>query len=193
MSEKPTTPIVPTPEAKMDWSMMMDDKKMMNDDMIKKDTMMSGSMEKPMMDDKMMSDSWTHEEMDAMSGEHMMDDKKMMDDDMMKKDDSNMMKPTGYMEYDSAKVSEALKNWQKVALFFHASWCPSCRALDKAILEDISSIPTDALIVKVDYDNSEEMKKKYSVTSQHTTVIIDADMALVSKKLGAKSVSEVLN
>ena len=124
-----------------------------------------------------------------MSGE-MMDHSGM---DTMKKDEAKMMKPTGYMSYDDMKVSEALASGQKVALFFHATWCPSCKALDKAINTEISSIPSDALIIKVDYDSSTEMKKKYGVTSQHTTVLIDKDMNLISKKLGAKNVAEVLN
>lgn len=183
-----------------DIHVMQDGKMMKHDDaMIKKDdAKMTGAPE------------WTKEEMDAMEKDHMMmsgadmkkddmmkhDDAKMMSgsdmmkDDMMKKE-SVMMKPTGYISYDAMKVDEALKSWQKVVLFFHASWCPSCRALDSAINADLSSIPADALIVKVDYDMSTEMKKKYGVTSQHTTVLIDKDMALVSKKLGARSVAAI--
>ncbi len=97
------------------------------------------------------------------------------------------------MNYDEAKVGEALASGQKVALFFHATWCPTCKALEKSINTEITSIPTDTLIVKVDYDTSTEMKKKYGVTSQHTTVLIDKDMNLISKKLGARNISEVLN
>lgn len=104
-----------------------------------------------------------------------------------------MMKPTGYMVYDAAKVDEALASGQKVALFFHATWCPSCRGLDKAITTDVSSIPSDALIVKVDYDSSDELKKKYRVVGQHTIVLLNADGTEKSKKLGAKDIAEVLN
>jgi thioredoxin 1 len=109
------------------------------------------------------------------------------------KDESKMMKPTGYMDYDEMKVSDALASGQKVALFFHATWCPTCKALEKNINAEISTIPTDTLIVKVDYDTSTEMKKKYGVTTQHTTVLIDRDMNLLSKKLGARNIGEVLN
>jgi thioredoxin 1 len=131
-----------------------------------------------------------------MKEEAMMKDMMMktgpMSGDMMKKGDT-MMKLTGYMNYDAAKVSEALAAGQKVALFFHASWCPSCRALDSAINSSLSTIPADALIVKVDYDTSTELRKKYGVTSQHTTVLIDKDMNLISKKLGVKTVAEIFN
>lgn len=99
----------------------------------------------------------------------------------------------GYTNYDEAKVKDALAKGQKVALFFHATWCPSCKSLDRTINREMSSIPADSLIVKVDYDSSTEMKKKYGVTNQHTIVLIDKDMNLISKKLGANTIAEVLN
>ncbi len=183
----------------------LEETKMMKDDTMKKDTMMNTgtmmeeSMETKMMDEKkMMSGSkteWTKEEMEAMEKDHMMmsgSDMKM--NDTIKKDDNTkMMKPTGYMNYDEAKVKAALADGQKVVLFFHAAWCPTCRALESAINSDLASIPADTIIVKVDYDTSDAMKRKYGVTSQHTTVRIDQNMALVSKKLGARSVSDILN
>lgn len=87
----------------------------------------------------------------------------------------------------------ALKSGKKVALFFSASWCPTCKALNANIESNLSAIPADSLIVKVDYDDSDELKRKYGVVSQHTTVILDASGNLVSKKLGARSIEEVFN
>lgn len=203
MPEKSMTPdTMQKPETKMDSTMMMDDKKMMDDSMMKADAMMSGSMEKPMMDDKMTSGTdMMKKEDDVMDKSTMMDDKKMMtgtmddkkmiDDTIMKKDTEAMMKPTGYMAYDAAKVDAALASGQKVALFFHATWCPSCKALDKAISAD--TVPSDAVVFKVDYDTSIDLKKKYRVVGQHTTVILNADGSEKSKKLGARTVAEVLN
>ena len=103
------------------------------------------------------------------------------------------VKLTGYVDYTEGSVKTALAAGQKVVLFFHASWCPSCKSLNAAIMSELASIPADTLIVKVDYDSSDVLKQKYGVTSQHTTVLIDKDMRLISKKLGARSVSEVLN
>ena len=153
----------------------------------KSDTMMKDDTMDAKMDHTMMSGSWTPEEMVAMEKEHMMMSgsmaKPMMEKDTMIKEESKMMKPTGYMNYDAIKVKEALANGQKVALFFAANWCPSCRVLDGAINANLSSIPQNTLIVKVDYDTSDAMKQKYGVTTQHTTVLIDKDMSLISKKL----------
>lgn len=57
------------------------------------------------------------------------------------------------------------------ALFFHAPWCPKCRALD----EDLqSSGPPDGLtIFKVDYDSRGDLRQKYGVTLQTTIVFLD--------------------
>ncbi len=160
-------------------------------EMMEKNSWSKQEMEKMEMDEK-------HTVMEGNSGS-MLEDASGMS--MMKKEESQSgkteiiekMKLTGYMNYDEAKLKDALASGQKVALFFAASWCPTCRALDASINSNLSSIPQDTLIVKVDYDNSEELKKKYSVTVQHTTVLIDREMNFVSKKLGARNVSEIFN
>jgi thiol-disulfide isomerase/thioredoxin len=126
------------------------------------------------------------------------DDKKIepSNDSMMKKEESpkmeNAMKSHGYMDYSSELASSAMKSGQTVVLFFAASWCPSCKALDKTIQADLGSIPADTLVLKVDYDNSTDLKKQYGVVTQHTTVVLNTDGTLKSKKIGAQRVSEVL-
>ncbi len=92
-----------------------------------------------------------------------------------------MMKAGAYEEYSQWWVQSALSEGKKVALFFHASRCPSCRSLDKDINASISELPENTVVFKVDYDASSDLKKKYAVTTQHTIVTIDADMNLVQK------------
>jgi thiol-disulfide isomerase/thioredoxin len=169
------------------------------DTMMKDDKMMTGTMDKTMTPDAMQKDT-------------MMDDKKMPDAmplpypssgavapdtlerpaDTLPKTDTMMKKESGYKTYTPELVASALASGQRVALFFHATWCPSCKALDRAITADISSISADTLIVRVDYDSSTELKRKYGVVTQHTTVVLNTDGSLASKKLGARTVAEVL-
>jgi thiol-disulfide isomerase/thioredoxin len=114
---------------------------------------------------------------------------------MMQKEAPKMdraMRSHGYMDYSPELVASALKDGQRIALFFAAPWCPSCRSLDKAIQSDLGSIGMDTLIVRVDYDSSTELKKKYGVVTQHTTVVLGSDGSLASKKLGARTVAEVV-
>lgn len=80
-----------------------------------------------------------------------------------------------------------------VVLFFHASWCPSCRVLEKDIEENLSNIPNDLKLLKVDYDNSSELKKKYGVTTQHTLVQVDKDGNMISKWSGSPTLSSLIS
>jgi thiol-disulfide isomerase/thioredoxin len=72
----------------------------------------------------------------------------------------------------------------KTVLFFHASWCPTCRTADADILKNVSTIPSGATIIKVDYDKEVALKQKYGVTTQHTFVEIDTQGNLLEKWSG---------
>lgn len=58
-------------------------------------------------------------------------------------------------------------------LFFHAPWCPNCRALEADIMAN--GVPDGVTVLKVDYDSSQELKQKYGVTIQTTMVSVDQD------------------
>lgn len=96
-----------------------------------------------------------------------------------------------YESYEPGRVSA--KGYSQTILFFHASWCPECRAFEAAI--NSSTIPAGTQILKVDYDNSTELKQKYGVTLQSTFVSVDSNGELVSKWVGYgkdKSVDAIL-
>ena len=88
-----------------------------------------------------------------------------------------------YTEYSAEKLAEAQGNG-KLALFFHADWCPSCRALDSDIRESMATLGAGT-ILKVDYDEETELKREYGITTQHTVVFFDENGELVEKKTGA--------
>lgn len=64
-------------------------------------------------------------------------------------------------------------------LFFHAPWCPQCRALDASIKG--SQIPNGVTIIKVDYDTNQQLRQKYGVTIQTTLVKVDDNGESVEK------------
>lgn len=61
----------------------------------------------------------------------------------------------------------------KVVYFFHATWCSSCRATEKAIAE--TGVPAGLTLVKADYDSDTELRQRYGVTTQHTFVQVGPD------------------
>ncbi|MER3390811.1 MAG: thioredoxin family protein [Microcella sp.] len=91
-----------------------------------------------------------------------------MDDEAM--DGEEGAQPGAYVEYRDGIIAETAG--QK-ALFFHASWCPQCRALEESILS--GQIPDDLTIIKVDFDTATALRQQYGVTIQTTIVYLDDD------------------
>src|SRR5690606_21946600 len=65
-------------------------------------------------------------------------------------DQETTLQPGRYQAYQESLV--AAKGYNETILFFHASWCPECRAFEMAIND--STIPEGTQILKVDYDDS---------------------------------------
>lgn len=97
--------------------------------------------------------------------------------------------PGVYDSYSENKVTNETE--RKIVLFFNASWCPSCRATDKNIRENINSIPSDVIILSTDYDKETSLRQKYGVTTQHTFVHIDNQGKLLSKAIGLNTLDEI--
>lgn len=74
----------------------------------------------------------------------------------------------------SDQLYEELLGERPFALYFHADWCPVCFALEENIKKNLSSLPDGTLILQVDFDNSEELQKKYSIDRQATLVFLDS-------------------
>lgn len=136
-------------------------------------------------------------EKQAMEDKAMMEQKQMEGDTMMQKNDGAMMQKDdvmmaskgSYKVYSPEKLAMAQDG--KVVLFFKASWCPTCRALDADIKANMTAIPSGVTILEVDYDTSGDLKKKYGVTMQHTLVQVDAAGNLISKWSGGNTLASV--
>jgi len=127
------------------------------------------------------------EEGDRMEQDTAMTDETHEDDSMMEGDASH----GAYEAYAPEKVAAAAENGDAV-LFFHATWCPTCRALDADIEENMGDIPADVTILKTDYDTEDELKRQYGVTTQHTLVQVDANGKLIKKWSGSPNLANVL-
>jgi thiol-disulfide isomerase/thioredoxin len=106
-------------------------------------------------------------------------------------EENEMMKAGSYEAYAPEKLVRAETG--DVVLFFHASWCPSCRGLNTDIEKNLETIPSDVSILKVDYDTESEMKKRYGVTYQHTLVQVDTDGNLIKKWSGSPTLSSLVS
>ena len=64
-------------------------------------------------------------------------------------------------------------------LFFHAPWCPQCRALESSL--KAQTIPSGVTIIKVDYDSNQPLRQKFGVTIQTTLIKISDSGELIKK------------
>lgn len=114
-----------------------------------------------------------------MEDESKTNEEKMMDQESI---DSAMMEKNGsYKDYSEAVVTTEQASGNKVVLFFHANWCPFCKAADTAFKANLKEIPAGVTILKTDYDSQTALKTKYGVTTQHTFVQVDSQGNQIAK------------
>lgn len=99
--------------------------------------------------------------------------------------------PGQYLEYSPAVF--AASGGSKRVYFFHASWCPTCKAANQEFMDNQNKIPADVIILKTDYDHETELKKLYGITYQHTFVYVDANGKELAKWNGGGITELVAN
>lgn len=92
-----------------------------------------------------------------------------------------------YMDY-SDETYDSMLGQEPFALFFHASWCPTCQFMEQDILSNSEAFPEGSVILKADYDTETALKEEYNIYSQSIVVMINADGS-VAKTLIAPSAS----
>ena len=77
----------------------------------------------------------------------------------------------------------------RIVLFFHAPWCPNCRATEESLNAD--GVPDGLTIVKVDFDSQTDLRQEYGVTYQHTYVLVDTDGTALKKWTGTETGADI--
>ena len=114
----------------------------------------------------------------------------MMQADVMTGGDVMMESSAGtYAPYSEEALAAADGD---IILFFKATWCPTCRALDSSITANLGSIPAGVTILEVNYDTATALKMKYGVTTQHTLVQVDSSGNQIAKWGGSLTLNAML-
>jgi len=85
-----------------------------------------------------------------------------------------MMSSGGKVEFTNLEAAQAFAAAGPAVLFFHASWCPTCKSAMRQLdarLHELGNIT----VVVVDYDSNAKLRRQYGVTYQHTYVQIDSE------------------
>lgn len=89
-----------------------------------------------------------------------------------------------YMGYTEHNLASSKSKGESILFFAATKWCQSCSALEDEIVDRSREIPENITILKVDYDNDTAMNSKYSVTAQHTLIVLDRDGNEIKRWLG---------
>jgi len=76
-----------------------------------------------------------------------------------------------FVPYDAAAFAKAQAAGDPVALHFHADWCPTCRAQDKAFDKLKAERGLDVQVFVVDYDREQALEQQLKVRAQSTLIV----------------------
>lgn len=93
-----------------------------------------------------------------------------------------------YLEY-SPTVLDGLSG--NIVLFFHADRCPTCQQAEKNFLQE--GISEWLTIIKVNFDKETELKKKYSILTQTSFVLVQPDGTLIKRWVGGTRIDDILS
>jgi thioredoxin 1 len=99
------------------------------------------------------------------------------------------MAPGAYLTLAEYRTQMAQREGTTVVYFFHAPWCPTCRATEESVSTD--GVPTGLTIVKIDYDSETDLRQQYGITQQHTFVQVDPDGNALAKWTGSTTAAEI--
>ncbi len=133
-------------------------------------------------EDTAMSDDAIHKDNEAMNKHS---DAEMMDKYKASSDHGSYITLADY-NANTGKYMDTKKIY-----YFHASWCPVCKPLEKEINASLDKIPADVTLIKTDFDNSTDLRQKYGVTYQHTFVQVDNHGNRITK-WSATTLSDIL-
>jgi thiol-disulfide isomerase/thioredoxin len=79
-----------------------------------------------------------------------------------------------YIAYSAKAAQDAAADGYATVLYFYAPWCPICRAEEPKLKGWIETSNLPIAGFRVDYDSEKDLKSKYGIPYQHTTVFLNA-------------------
>lgn len=81
----------------------------------------------------------------------------------------------GEVPYSKPALDKALAGGQPTIVFFHADWCPTCKA-QQPLVQELLKEPRmkNVTVFLADYDKEKALKKTLRVSSQSTFVVFKA-------------------
>jgi thioredoxin 1 len=106
------------------------------------------------------------------------------------------MVQTGQMNdfkpYTAEAVKAAMDEGKTTLLFFHAPWCPVCKAQEPKVKAHLNGAHKNVVAFKVDYDSNLALRKELKVDKQSTLILYQGmkEVARLSYKSDDESIAD---
>jgi thioredoxin 1 len=106
----------------------------------------------------------------------------------MTKSMMNAFKPFTKEAFDAAAAEG-----KTTLVFFHAPWCPVCKAQEPKVLAHLNGDAKQVVAFKVDYDTNKPLRQEMNVTKQSTLILYQGtkEVARVVYKSDDASIDEL--
>ena len=95
-----------------------------------------------------------------------------MSQDMKDMKGMNDMKMAhGFAPFTKEAFKAAADSGKTTLVFFHAPWCPVCKAQEPKVLAHLNGDAKDVVALKVDYDTNMDLRKEMNVQKQSTLIL----------------------
>jgi thioredoxin 1 len=97
-----------------------------------------------------------------------------------------------FKPYTPEAVKSAMAEGKTTLLFFHAPWCPVCKAQEPKVQAYLNGAHKDVMAFKVDYDSNVGLRKDLKVQKQSTLILYQGtkEVARLSYKSDDESIAE---
>jgi thioredoxin 1 len=96
-----------------------------------------------------------------------------------------------FKPYTAEAVKAAMGEGKTTLLFFHAPWCPVCKAQEPKVKAHLNGAHKNVVAFKVDYDSNIALRKELKVDKQSTLILYQGtkEVARLSYKSDDESIA----
>jgi thiol-disulfide isomerase/thioredoxin len=104
----------------------------------------------------------------------------------------SMERMNGFKPYTADAFKAAMAAGKTTVLFFHAPWCPVCKAQEPKVTAHLNGDARDVVAFKVDYDSNTALRKELAVEKQSTLIMYQGktEVARLSYKSDTASIDQ---
>ena len=103
-----------------------------------------------------------------------------------------MSQTNDFKPYTAEAVKAAMGEGKTTLLFFHAPWCPVCKAQEPKVKAQLGGAHKDVVAFKVDFDSNVALRKELKVDKQSTLILYQGmqEVARLSYKSDDESIAQ---